>query len=348
MLLPPPWKNCWTAGKMPPATFEAGGLSFSAILPTLAPKPPSAGLAPAEGFALVDPGAATGGFAVGVGAPAAAAPPAAMLAETAAAVSGAGLVLDGPSFPRSRASPAVAGGSLARRAFNVAATPATVACALSAVMSEAAAPATAWESRLRASSSASSGFIGAGAAATGGLAAVGPAAPAVAEAPAAGPFFLSFAGVKKSETVPPSQSANFTAPEASCQTSWNGCATSVQIPSSRPTTKPTRNLGSLPVMIVASLLVIVIFSSGLSARTFCRNPSTPAFTIGHSSPSSARSGVFERIEMTASSSRSMIGGFTQSGSAFQAQPARMTGIIGGLRIAAASDSSTGMYGLTNA
>src|SRR6185437_2343268 len=319
MLLPPPWKNCWTAGKMPPATFEAGGLSFSAILPTLAPKPPSAGLAPAEGFALVDPGAATGGFAVGVGAPAAAAPPAAMLAETAAAVSGAGLVLDGPSFPRSRASPAVAGGSLARRAFNVAATPATVACALSAVMSEAAAPATAWESRLRASSSASSGFIGAGAAggfafgptsaapaaagvafgagegaaavpcgaggvATGGLAAVGPAAPAVAEAPAAGPFFLSFAGVKKSETVPPSQSANFTAPEASCQTSWNGCATSVQIPSSRPTTKPTRNLGSLPVMIVASLLVIVIFSSGLSARTFCRNPSTPAFTIGHSSP----------------------------------------------------------------
>src|SRR6185312_7266383 len=242
MLLPPPWKNCWTAGKMPPATFEAGALSFSAILPTLAPKPPSAGLAPVEGLALVDPGAATGGFAVGVGcgvgAPAAAAPPAAMLAETAAAVSGAGLVLDGPSFPRSRASPAVAGGSLARRAFNVAATPATVACALSAVMSEAAAPATAWESRLRASSNASSGFIGAGAAAgfafgptaaapaaagvafgagagaaaapcgaggvaTGGLAAVDPAAPAVAAAPAAGAFFLSFAGVKKSETVPP-------------------------------------------------------------------------------------------------------------------------------------------------
>src|SRR6185437_3558930 len=123
MLLPPPWKNCWTAGRMPPATFEAGGLSWSAILPTLAPKPPSAGLAPADGFALVDPAAATAGFAVGVGcgvgAPAAAAPPAALLAETAAVVSGAGLVPDGLSFARSRASPAVAGGSLARRAFNV-------------------------------------------------------------------------------------------------------------------------------------------------------------------------------------------------------------------------------------
>ena len=110
-------------------------------------------------------------------------------------------------------------------------------------------------------------------------------------------------------------------------------------------TKPNRNIGLAPLMILASLFETLILVAGSLARSAWRKPRTPLLSSGHSGPIIGRLGMPSSTVITASSRRSISGGLMQSGSQRHAQPARIVGIIPGLTIAIATEHSTSAYGL---
>jgi hypothetical protein len=141
------------------------------------------------------------------------------------------------------------------------------------------------------------------------------------------------------------KSPAFSMPLTIIQIASNGILMPSQTPLSRPLTKPNRNAGLAPLMILAILFETLILVWSSLARTASRKPITPDLSSGHSGPSIGSDGMPRRKPITASSSRSISGGLMQSGSQRHAQPARMPGMPTGLTTAVATEHRTSAYGL---